>query len=205
MTAKDDGEADVKRAVLDGVLARAPQEGFTAAVLQVAAAAAGAGEDVFAAGIAAVIGFWSAEIDAELERRLHAMDLAALPVRQRIRAAVLTRLDIIKPHKEAARKAAGLPQHLARNAETLWHSADIIWRAAGDRSTDFNFYTKRAILSAILTSTTVAWFGDDTQDERHTAAFLDARIDNVLQYEKLKTRFKEACGTPSAPPSGKAS
>ena len=188
------------RAVLAAVLARAGQEGFTPALLHSVQ-----GDAVFPGGIGALLAFWSDEIDAELEQRLTAAGLAALPVRARIRLGVLTRLAIVKPHKDAARKAAVLPQALAQSATSLWHAADIIWRAAGDASTDLNFYTKRAILAAVLSSTTVAWFGDDSEDERHTAAFLDARIDNVLQYEKLKARFKRPCAKPSAPQSGNAS
>jgi ubiquinone biosynthesis protein COQ9 len=183
-----------KRAVLGRVLLRASAEGFTPTLLRSADA-----EAVFEGDLAALLAFWSAEIDAELERRLQATDLAALSIRGRIRSGVLTRLAILKPHKEAARKAAALPQYLAQSAECLWHSADIIWRAAGDRSTDFNFYTKRVILAGVLSTTLISWFGDDSADEAPTAAFLDARIENVLQFEKLKARFAEAC------PSGKAS
>ncbi len=193
-------ESETKRAVLAGVLARAGQEGFTPPLL-----VSITHHEVFA-GIGELIAFWSAEIDAELEQRLQGMALGTLPVRLRIRLGVLTRLAIVGPHKDAARKAAVLPQHLGQSAESLWHSADILWRAAGDSATDLNFYTKRAILAAVLSSTTVAWFGDDSPDERHTAAFLDARIDNVLAYEKLKARFKQAFSTPpSQPHSGNAS
>ncbi|MDR3526870.1 MAG: COQ9 family protein [Rhizomicrobium sp.] len=193
----DDDDA---RAVLGAVLARAGQEGFSPALLTSVQ-----GDAVFPAGIAAVVAFWASEIDAALEQQLVAMELAALPVRARIRVGVLSRLALLKPHKDAARKAALLPQALGDSATSLWHTADIIWRAAGDRSTDFNFYSKRAILAAVLSSTMVAWFGDDSDDERHTAAFLDARIDNVLAYEKLKARFKQACANSTAPQSGNAS
>jgi ubiquinone biosynthesis protein COQ9 len=186
------------RAVLGALLARAGQEGFSPALLTSVK-----GDAVFPDSIAAVLTFWAAEIDAALEQQLAAIELAVLPVRARIRVGVLTRLALLKPHKDAARKAAVLPQHLEQGATSLWHAADIIWRAAGDTATDFNFYSKRAILAAVLSSTMVAWFGDDSEDERHTAAFLDARIDNVLAYEKLKTRFTQACAKQSQ--SGNAS
>lgn len=185
---------ELRHAVLEGVLARAPKEGFTREVLRAATEAAGVSEDVFPGGVGEALAAWSAEIDAELEQRLKAMDLPALPIRKRIRSAVLARLELLKPHKEAARKAAAalaLPQYIGLGPELLWHSADIMWRAAGDSSTDFNFYTKRGILAGVISSTLVTWFGDDSLDERHTAAFLDARIDNVLQFEKLKARFRD--------------
>jgi ubiquinone biosynthesis protein COQ9 len=188
-------DADVKRAALGAILASAATEGFTPAM----AAADGAG--VFAGNLAAVMTFWSAEVDAELERRLQAMDMTALSIRKRIRAGVLTRLAILKPHKEAARKAVLLPQSVMASAESLWQSADILWRAAGDQATDFNFYTKRMSLAAVLSTTMIAWFGDDSEDEAPTAQFLDARIANVLQFEKLKARVQEACSPAPGKPS----
>lgn len=181
---------DIKRAVLADVLTRAEAEGFSASLLRSADT-----QSVFAGDIAGLIAFWSSEIDAALQTRLEGMDLASLSVRKRIRAGVLARLELLRPHKEAARKAAALP--LIANVETLWRSADIIWRAAGDASTDFNFYSKRGILAGVISTTMIAWFGDESEDEAPTAAFLDARIENVLQFEKLKARFKDACAASS--------
>ena len=67
-----------------------------------------------------------------------------------------------------------------------------MWRAAGDTSTDFNFYTKRGILAGVYGSTLVRWFNDPGEDEAATEAFLDARIENVMQFEKFKAKAKEA-------------
>lgn len=184
-------EDESKAAVLAAVLTRGAQEGFTPSLLRAADP-----EGLFGQDFANLFAFWSAAIDGELERRLATLDLTALSVRKRIRAGVLARLEILKAHKEAARKAAVLPQFLAGHVETLWHAADIIWRAAGDRTTDFNFYSKRVILAGVISTTMIAWFGDDSEDEAATIAFLDARIDNVLQFEKLKARLKEACTPP---------
>jgi len=189
-------DADVKRAALGAILASAATEGFTPAM-----ARAADGEGVFAGDLAAIMTFWSGEVDAELERRLQAMDMTALSIRKRIRTGVLTRLAILKPHKEAARKAVLLPQSVMASAESLWQSADILWRAAGDQATDFNFYTKRVSLAAVLSTTMIAWFGDDSDDEAPTAQFLDARIANVLQFEKLKARVQEACSPAPGKPS----
>lgn len=189
---------DLKRAVLDAVLVRAPKEGFTPAVLK--AAQRDAGEEMFA-GIGEVIAFWSGEVDRTLAARLNELHLTQLPVRQRIREAVLARLQILKPHKDAARKAAAalaMPQYAGLGAELVWHSADVMWRAAGDLSTDFNYYSKRTILAGVISSTMLAWFGDDSEDEAPTGAFLDARIANVMTIEKLKARVQDACSFRSA-------
>ena len=74
-------------------------------------------------------------------------------------------------------------------ARLLWRTADHIWRALGDTSTDENFYSKRAILSGVLASTYARWFSDDSPDNAATWAFLDARIENVMQFEKAKAQL----------------
>jgi ubiquinone biosynthesis protein COQ9 len=67
-----------------------------------------------------------------------------------------------------------------------------MWRAAGDTATDFNFYTKRGILAGVYSATLMRWFTDTSENEADTAAFLAARIDNVMQFEKFKAQAKEA-------------
>ena len=117
-----------------------------------------------------------------------------MKVRQRIAAAVLARLDALEPHKEAARRAAAflmLPPNAALGMRLVYQSVDAMWRAVGDTSTDFNFYTKRAILGGVYSSTLLRWFNDSSEDEHETRAFLDARIENVMQFEKFKAQVKE--------------
>ncbi len=145
---------------------------------------------------AALVKEWSDAVDAAMTAELASLDRKALPVRVRIRTAVLARLAILPPHNEVARQAA---RGLAKPIQSwlflglLARTADAIWRAAGDTTTDFNWYSKRTILAAVYATTEIAWFGDDTPDGSATARFLDARIENVLQYEKLKARVCTAC------------
>jgi ubiquinone biosynthesis protein COQ9 len=130
-----------------------------------------------------------------MEERLAGMDLKAMKIRERIATAVRTRLAILKPHKEAARRAGAflsLPMHAALGAKLMYHTVDCMWRAAGDTSTDFNFYTKRGILAGVYGSTAVRWFNDTSEDEKPTEEFLAARIENVMQFEKFKAKAKEA-------------
>ncbi|HKB96262.1 MAG TPA: COQ9 family protein, partial [Rhizomicrobium sp.] len=121
--------------------------------------------------------------------------LKAMKIRERIAAAVKTRLAILKPHKEAARRAAALlslPMHAALGAKLMYRTVDAMWHAAGDTSTDFNFYTKRGILAGVYGSTAMRWFNDSSEDEKPTDEFLAARIDNVMQFEKFKAKAKDA-------------
>jgi len=192
-------DQQMREAVLAAALPHAAFDGFTDSLLQKAGGEAGVGKAdlarLFENGALSLVEFFSTHTDTEMEKRLAAMDLKAMKIRARIATAVTTRLAILKPHKEAARRAGALlalPMHAALGAKLLYHTVDAMWRAAGDTSTDFNFYTKRGILAGVYGSTAVRWFNDTSADEKPTEEFLAARIENVMQFEKFKAKTKEA-------------
>ena len=99
------------------------------------------------------------------------------------------RLDAITGHEDALRRALAIqamPQNLARTMRIGWHSADLMWHLAGDRATDYNHYTKRAILMAIYSATLAVFVDDRSEGKAETRAFLDRRIDGVMKFEKAK-------------------
>jgi ubiquinone biosynthesis protein COQ9 len=107
----------------------------------------------------------------------------------------MARIEALRPHKEAARRAAAfltLPPHAALGARLVWRTVDAMWRAVGDTATDFNFYTKRGILAGVYSSTLMRWLTDTSADEHETTAFLAGRIENVMTFEKFKAQAKEA-------------
>ncbi len=67
----------------------------------------------------------------------------------------------------------------------VWYSADKIWEWAGDTATDYNRYTKRGLLSGVITATMLVWVHDKSEGYQKTSDFLDRRIDNVLVVGKL--------------------
>jgi ubiquinone biosynthesis protein COQ9 len=193
------GDETLKEAVLAATLTDAAFDGFTNKVLAKAGKTAGLDQDalarLFPDGPVSLIEFYSHAADAQMQERLAAMDLPGMKIRERIAAAVLARLSVLKPHKEAARRAAAalsLPMHAALAARLLYRSVDAMWRAAGDTSTDFNFYTKRGILAGVYGATLLRWFNDASPDESATSDFLAARIENVMQFEKFKAEAKKA-------------
>jgi ubiquinone biosynthesis protein COQ9 len=144
-------------------------------------------------GAMELIDAWIGSVDAEMVRRLLPDILNAMKIRDRITSLIATRLDIMAPDREGLRRAQAImamPQNLARASRIGWRSADRMWRLAGDTATDFNHYTKRATLSAVYLSTLVTFVNDDSDDYVDTRAFLDRRIDNVMQFEKAKAQLK---------------
>ena len=192
-------DATLKDAILKAALKDAVFDGFTDSLLAKAAKNAGTDKSVldrlFPEGVLSLVEYFSASVDAAMEEKLAAVNLPKLKIRERIKIAVLTRLALLAPNKEAARRAAALmtlPMHAGHGAKMMYRTVDAMWRAAGDTSTDFNFYTKRGILAGVYGSVLVRWFNDTGEDEKSTEAFLDARIENVMQFEKFKAKAKEA-------------
>lgn len=193
------GSDALKDQVLKAALKDAAFDGFTDSVLTQAGEKAGLDQAalarLFPEGPLSLIEYFSTSIDQAMEKKLVATDLSTRKIRERIKIAVMTRLWLLEPHKEAARRAAAtltLPMHAALAAKLMYRTVDAMWRAAGDTSTDFNFYTKRGILAGVYGSVLVRWFSDTGEDGSATESFLDARIENVMQFEKFKAKAKEA-------------
>lgn len=132
-------------------------------------------------------------VDREMEKRLPPENLEAMKIREKIRALVWTRLQIMGSAREAVRSALSIlamPQNLPLAMRIGWRSADLMWRLAGDTSTDYNHYTKRMTLGAVYASTLLAWIDDNSDGWEDTAAFLDRRIGNVMQFEKWKAQWR---------------
>ncbi len=140
-----------------------------------------------------MIDAWIASVDAEMERRLPPEKLTEMKIRDRITRLIETRLEIASPDIEGQRRALAimaLPQNVVRSAKIGWRSADAMWRLAGDTASDFNHYTKRMTLSAVYSSTLAVFLQDESEGYADTKAFLARRIDNVMQFEKMKAQAK---------------
>ena len=139
-----------------------------------------------------MIAGWIESVDARMEQAFDRDVLAQMPIRERIRALVWFRLEAVAGIEEALRRAVAiqaLPQNLARTAKLGWSSADRMWRLAGDTSTDYNHYSKRAILAGIYAATLAVFVGDESEGKAETRAFLDRRIEGVMKFEKAKARW----------------
>lgn len=172
-------------------------KGWTDAALKAAALEAGLseGEAMLAlpGGVPDAMDAFADRADRAMVAALAEADLPRMKVRERIAFAVRERILAQAPHKEAARRlsiAVAMPSRAGLGPKLVWRTADRIWRALGDPSTDFNFYSKRAILAGVLAATYARWMTDNDADHAATFAFLDERIDNVMQFEKLKARAK---------------
>ncbi len=193
----DDATLDALRLRLAPSIADAAAfDGWSDAAVTAAAEAEGIDPALarfaFAGGAMAMITAWIARIDADMTDALPLVQLSNLPIRERIRRLVQFRLDAIAGKTEALRRALSImamPQNVAATTRLGWSSADKMWRLAGDTATDYNHYTKRVTLGSIYAAT-LAYMAQDTSDGlADTRAFLDRRIENVMQFEKAKAKL----------------
>ena len=142
---------------------------------------------------AGLIDCYIQEVDRALADWFTPERLEGLKIREKIRSLVWQRLEIMGPAREAVRRGLAIlamPQNLPLALRISWRTADLMWRIAGDTSTDFNHYTKRMTLGAVYASTLLVWLDDDSEGWSETAAFLDRRIDDVMKFEKFKAQWR---------------
>lgn len=189
---------DLKDQLLDAALMHVPFDGWSETAFR--AAVTDLGADMTAARAACPRGALDLAVayhkrgDALMLERLATEDLSDLRFRDRIAAAVRFRIEAVDD-KEAVRRGTtlfSLPHNAPEGARLIWETCDAIWTALGDSSDDINWYTKRATLSGVYSATVLYWLGDDSLDNLATWAFLDRRIDDVMQIEKIKARMRDS-------------
>lgn len=187
---------ELRAALAPEVAANAAFDGWNARAVDVAADGAGVDRDVahlaFSGGPLAMIDAWFAHIDREMLARFTPEQLAAMKIRARITALVEARLDLVVPQRDALRRALAIlamPQNAAKAARLAWRAADVMWRAAGDTATDYNHYTKRAILAGVYGATVTVFLNDESEGQADTRAFLARRIEGIMRFEKAKAQF----------------
>jgi ubiquinone biosynthesis protein COQ9 len=194
------GEAlfETKRAILREALRAAPFDGWSSTTLRQAAAAAGIDEALagkaFPQGAKQLLAFFMAEADRDMVAGAARRGLGQGPVRTRIGAIIRLRLENLAPHREAIRRALALQLLPGRGPAAiagLYRTVDAIWRAAGDDSTDFNFYTKRAILAVVYGATLLRWLDDSSEGNRETWAFMERRLAGVPRLGKARRRAEK--------------
>jgi len=191
-------KTDQKDAIILAALPHVPFDGWSRKTLEAAAESAGLGAGaaarLFPGGAKDAVAHFMDLADRLMLEDLGALDLASMKIRVRIATAVRTRLARWTPHREAIRRALALsplPPFAGGALRGWYRTVDAIWRAAGDKSTDFNFYTKRGLLAAVYGSTVLFWLDDRSEDCAATWAFLDRRIAEVMQVPQLKAKLTE--------------
>ena len=188
-----DPDADLRGQLAEAVAAEAAFGGWSDTAMRAAARQIGApegeAERLFPGGPVAVLAWLSERADLRTVEAMETGGASGLKIRERIKIAVRTRIEQTVGGRESVRRGLAmlvLPSNAALGLKLLYRTIDAIWYAAGDTSTDFNFYTKRATLAGVYSSTLLYWLNDRSEGSEATWGFLDRRIDNVMRFEKWK-------------------
>ncbi len=190
---------------LDAALPHVAFDGWSRVALAAGAADAGYGADMARrafprGGIEAAL-HHSARADTRMLTALGKLPLDDMGATATVTAAVRLRLEQSADDREAVRRAItcfALPGNASHAARALYRTVDAIWHAAGDRSTDHNFYTKRGLLAAVYGATLIHWLDDGSEGFADSWAFLDRRLAEVAAVPRLLGRARRlADGLPS--------
>lgn len=187
---------ELRLAIAPEIAAAAVFDGWSDAALAHAAEDSGVMPEVarlaFPGGAIDMIAGWIETIDAAMAEALPQEELSQMKIRERIRALVAFRLQAVAGQEESLRRALAImamPQNAPRALKLGWHSADVMWRLAGDTATDYNHYTKRAILASIYAATLAVFVDDESAGKAATHAFLNRRIEGVMKFEATKAKW----------------
>ncbi len=188
-----------RRKILLSVLAQIPFDGWTEVSfdrgVKLAGFTRGEADLLFPQGERDVIASFGEMADDAMQKRIDdEPGFDRMRVRDKITFAVRARLEALTPYREAVRRMMmwyAMPLHLPLGLKRLYRTVDLMWRTAGDTSTDFNFYTKRMLLAGVLKSTILIWLDDETPNCRASWEFLDRRISEVLKVGKSISLLKE--------------
>lgn len=184
--------------VLLATLPDVAENGWHWSSIEKAAQSCGLQDDMhgslFPNGLVDAVAHFSDYIDRAMLKKLENIPTSALRSKDKVRAAILARYDILTPYKDATKATLAfwaMPNHVIQGQRVLWRSADRIWTWVGDTSTDYNRQTKRALLSSILMGTNMVWIGDDSENNIVTQAFLDRRLENVMEFGRAIGTIKK--------------
>jgi ubiquinone biosynthesis protein COQ9 len=197
MTSEPTYDRDADRlALLEATLAHAAFDGWSQKALEMGAKDLGIPADrvlnAFPGGMAELLAFYHEVEDRHMLEAMARANAAEMRVRDRISFAVKARLQRNMRHREAIRSACSflaMPHNTPLALRVLYRTVDAMWYGAGDTATDFNFYTKRALLAGVYSATVLYWLNDKSAGGLETWAFLDRRIDEVMQVPKILGKF----------------
>jgi ubiquinone biosynthesis protein COQ9 len=187
------GIEEVRQTLLDAARMHVVFDGWSAKTIELARKDTGIEESMirlaFPRGALDLAIYFHETGDNSLADLMEKTDMSAMRIREKVTFGVIKRLEIAYPDREAVRRGVtffALPQNSAQGAKCIWNTADTIWNGIGDTSRDINWYTKRATLSAVYSSSVLYWLGDESDNFEKSREFVDRRIENVMQFEKFK-------------------
>jgi len=192
----DYDEEDIKQGILEAAVELVATHGWTKSAIVAAAESygyPGVAHGMFPGGAADLANYYYAKCNSELRAELEAESGNEIPSQTAfVRDAMIRRLKMTLRVKdswpEAMAALASSPEGIKGALNNLSTLCDDIWHYAGDKSTDTNWYTKRALLAAVYKATEFYMMQDKSTDHQATWDFLDRRLSGAVE---LGTTFRQ--------------
>ena len=82
------------------------------------------------------------------------------------------------------------PSKHFNGVKLAFKTCDCIWGYAGDKSTNYNFYTKRILLLSVLLPSLLYYLGDNSIDHTDTDYFIDSSLEKIVKIASIKKQIK---------------
>lgn len=187
---------DKKQEVVDVVLSEVPFLGWNWQTVKESVTKCNLDQEyadiLFPEGIDEIITIYIDRIDLEMKQVVETEEFQQLSIRNKIASLVKARFQVMEQSKVlsvATIKYLMMPHNVVLSNKLLFRTVDMMWRLIGDKSTDYNYYSKRMLLSAVYSSSLLYWMSDDSEGNERTNAFIDRRIADVMKIGKLKSKY----------------
>lgn len=131
-------------------------------------------------------------INEQVMESLDGEKYASLKVHEKIKHLLSLKFKTMHSHKDAVQKGVHLfkkPNAVQQSLGLLMKTVNQMWYDAGDQSTDFNYYTKRATLSLVYMRVFIIWLKPSTGLDQIDGVIDDALLDSY-RLSQLKNRTK---------------
>ena len=190
---------EIRDRIVIAMLPHAGFDGWGEQALAAALADADLSQDmatrVFPGGMREIVGHWSSHSDRRMAEEMAARHLDPMRIRDRAALAIRVRLEVNLEHREAVRRAlafVALPQNAEVGVRCTYDTVNAMWYAAGDTSSDYTFYTRRALLAAVYGAAILYWLDDESEDYDDTWSFISRRMEDVMKIPDLQSRLTSA-------------
>ncbi|XP_026872966.2 ubiquinone biosynthesis protein COQ9, mitochondrial isoform X1 [Electrophorus electricus] len=196
-------EEQLEARILTAALEFVPQHGWTVEAIAAGAETLGlsaASAEMFNNGAGELVLHFVEECNAQLAKilaeqhnRVQLGQTEKKETAEFLRDAIETRLRMLIPYIDTWPQAMSLlllPHNIPESLKHLSTLVDDIWYYAGDRSTDMNWYTRRAALTGIYNTTELVMLQDSSPDFKDTWTFLDNRIQDIVNMANTAKQMK---------------
>ncbi|DBA65800.1 hypothetical protein WJX79_001942 [Trebouxia sp. C0005] len=183
-----DQDVDDKELLLESALQYVGEKGWSDAALISGARHIGfspAAIGLLPRGPAELVEYFENKCNMELASKLQSCKTEWQHMRttQRVKEGLKMRLEMNAPYIDTWAQALRIraqPRNVSAAVEQLAQITDDVWHAAGDKSTDYNWYTKRGLLAGVYTATELYMLTDYSPGFADTWDVLDRRLKDVM-------------------------